>query len=660
MSAREGSREALANVANTAADTAGGPRFAIGIDLGTTHSALAYIDIAASDGLGDADSTVHGLLPIPQLTAPGAVESLALLPSFLYLPHADELAAGELALPWSADGRHAVGELARSRGATTPIRLVSSAKSWLCHSGVDRRAAILPHDAPPEVARVSPLDVSTRYLEHLRSAWDHAHPEAPFAEQDVTVTIPASFDPAARELTVEAAKAAGCNSLTLLEEPQSALYSWIQASGGGWRKQVRPGDIILVVDIGGGTSDFSLMAVLERDGDLELHRVAVGDHILLGGDNMDLALAHGVARKLAAAGTTLDAWQMRALAYACRNAKERLLGDDTTAADAAPITPADAPAQPIVVPSRGAKLIGGSIRTELTRAEVDATILDGFFPQVEASARPVSRVRAGLAQLGLPYAQDAAATRHLAAFLGRQLGAVARLEGFGDRVVNGMEGASLIHPSAVLFNGGVFKSALLAERTLATVNAWLDAEGAAPARLLAGADLDLAVARGAAYYGYVRHGRGVRIRGGTAFAYYVAVESSMPAVPGIEPPVQALCVAPFGMEEGTEAELPALELGLVVGEPVHFRFFASSVRRQDGVGTLLDAWAADELQELAPLSATLPPEGRNPGDVVPVRLHARVTEAGTLELEAVPRSGDERWKIEFDVRGEREPDAPRL
>ncbi len=610
-------------------------RYAIGVDLGTTHSALAWVDVAASDG----EDTVHGVMPIPQLTAPGAVEGMPLLPSFLYLPHADELAPGELALPWSADAGEIVGTLARSRGATTPGRLVSSAKSWLSHPGVDRRAPILPHDAPPEVQRVSPFQASMRVLEHLRSAWDHAHPEAPLAEQDVTVTIPASFDPAARELTVEAAREAGYASLTLLEEPQSALYSWIQGSGNAWRKQVRPGDLILVVDIGGGTSDFSLIAVLERGGSLELHRVAVGDHILLGGDNMDLALAHLVARKLAAAGTTLDAWQLRALTHGCRTAKEKLLGGETRES-----------AEPIVVPSRGSKLIGGSIRTELTRDEVSAAILEGFFPQVEASARPVSRVRAGLSQLGLPYAQDAAVTRHLAAFLGRQLGAVAELEGYAGSEVQG----SFIHPSAVLFNGGVLKSPQLAERVLATLNGWLASEGAPPARLLAGADLDLAVARGAAYYGYVRRGRGVRIRGGTAFAYYVAVESAMPAVPGVEPPVQALCVAPFGMEEGTEAELPALELGLVVGEPVRFRFFASSVRRHDGVGTLLDVWSPDELQEVDAISASLPPEGRQPGEVVPVRLHARVTEAGTLEIEAVPRTGSERWKVEYDVRGERQ------
>ena len=615
-------------------------RYTIGIDLGTTHSALAWVDTAASEG----DDLAHGVLQVPQLTAPGAVEAQPLLPSFLYLPHADELASGELALPWAAEGHDIVGQLARSRGAATPIRLVSSAKSWLSHPGVDRRAAILPHDAPPEVARVSPLQACTRYLEHLRQAWDQAHPEAPFAEQDVTVTIPASFDPAARELTVEAARAAGFGTPTLLEEPQSALYSWIQASDGAWRKQVRPGDILLVVDVGGGTSDFSLIAVLESDGNLELHRVAVGEHILLGGDNMDLALAHAVVRKLAAKGTTLDAWQMRALTYACRSAKERLLGDQTEGREA----------EPIVVPSRGSKLIGGSIRTELTRDEVRATLVDGFFPRVDAAARPVSRVRSGLAQLGLPYAQDAAVTRHLAAFLGRQVGAVAELEGFAGRVA---PGASFIHPTAVLFNGGVFKSAELADRTLATLNDWLAAEGAAPARPLAGADLDLAVARGAAYYGHVRRGQGVRIRGGTAFAYYIAIESNLPAVPGVEPPVQALCVAPFGMEEGSSADLPELVLGLVVGEPVSFRFFASSVRRQDVVGTLLEAWADDELQELEAISATLPPVGRRAGDVVPVRLQSSVTEAGTLQIEAVPLSGGERWQVEFDMRGDRQERA---
>jgi hypothetical protein len=607
-------------------------RYAIGIDLGTTHSALSYVDLSVSDG----EKTTQHVLPVPQLTGPGATQALDLLPSFLYLPHASELAPGDLALPWNAAREFAVGELARSRGAGTPIRLVSSAKSWLCHPGVDRRAAILPNDAPPEVPRISPLDASVRYLTHLREAWDHAHPDAPFAEQDVTVTIPASFDPAARELTAEAAAAAGYARMTLLEEPQAALYSWIEKSGGQWRKQVNVGDIILVVDVGGGTTDLSLIAVIERDGNLELHRVAVGEHILLGGDNMDLALAHVVARKLAAQGTQADPWQLRALTYACRAAKETLLTDPTI------------DTVPLVVPSRGSKLIGGSIRTDLTRSELTQIILEGFFPQVDASARPVSRARVGLTQLGLPYAQDAAVTRHLAAFLGRQVGALAELE---TMQATQPADATFLHPTAVLFNGGVFKSGLLADRILQTLNGWLASEGAAPARLLGGAELDLAVARGAAYYGYVRRGKGVRIRGGTARSYYIAVESSMPAVPGFEPPIQALCVAPFGMEEGTNAELPPQEFGLVVGEPVHFRFFGSSVRRQDQVGALLDFWSAEELQELEEIQATLPADGRTPGDVVPVRLHARVTEAGTLELEAVPAGGTERWKVEFDVRG---------
>ncbi|HEU0201601.1 MAG TPA: Hsp70 family protein [Burkholderiaceae bacterium] len=609
------------------------PRYAIGIDLGTTHCALSYIDIHASDG-ERANETV---LAIPQLTAPSEVQALTLLASFLYLPHPDELAPGDLSLPWTAAPDFAVGELARSRGATTPIRLVSSAKSWLCHPGVDRRAAILPADAPQDVPRISPLEASTRYLAHLRDAWNHAQPDAPFAAQHVTVTIPASFDPAARELTAEAAKAAGHAQVTLLEEPQAALYSWIQRSDGRWRRQVKPGDIILVVDVGGGTMDFSLIAVLERDGSLELHRVAVGDHILLGGDNMDLALAHVVARKLAGEGKQLDTWQLRALTYACRVAKERLLGD------------ADTAAVPLVVPSRGSKLIGGSIRSELTREEVTSTIVEGFFPNVPSSARPVSRARAALTQLGLPYAQDAAITRHLAALLGRQAAATAELEGFAGQL---RSDASFLHPTAVLFNGGVFKSPLLVDRMTTTLNAWLAADGAPPARLLEGADLDLAVARGAAYYGYLRRGRGVRIRGGTARAYYIAVETAMPSVPGVEPPVQALCVAPFGMEEGTEAELPPQEFGLVVGEPVRFRFFGSSVRRQDQVGVMLDAWQPEELQELEEIQATLPPEGRAPGEIVPVKLHARVTEAGTLALEALPRSGSERWKVEFDVRGQ--------
>jgi len=375
--------------------------------------------------------------------------------------------------------------------------------------------------------------------------------------------------------------------------------------------------------------------VLENDGILELHRVAVGEHILLGGDNMDLALAYTVAGKLSKQGTKLDAWQLRTLTHACRSAKEALLNDPQSQS------------VPLVIASRGTKLIGGSIRSELTREELSAALLEGFFPAVSIADHPQGRGRAGLTQLGLPYAQDAAITRHLAAFLARQVTATDDLAGFAGQLP---ADATFLHPTAVLFNGGVFKSDLLAQRTLSTINAWLASENAPPARPLEGADLDLAVARGAAYYGYVRRGQGVRIRGGSARSYYVAVESVMPAVPGIQPPIQALCLAPFGMEEGSEAALSAQEFGLVVGEQVRFRFFGSSVRRHDQVGALLDDWEPDELQELDEIQLTLPSEGRDAGEVVRVRLQARLTEAGTLELEALPHNGSARWKVEFDVR----------
>jgi hypothetical protein len=608
-------------------------RYTIGIDLGTTHCALAFADVSIEGARPEA-------LPIPQLIAQGQIEARPLLPSFLYLPHASE---GPQALPWDPERAFAVGEHARARGADAPLRLVSSAKSWLCHTGIDRRGQVLPVGAPEDIEKVSPVEASWRYLEHMIEAWDarfaKENPELALANQDIILAVPASFDAAARDLTVEAAYAAGLENLTLLEEPQAALYAWIDAAGQGWRKQIRPGEVILVVDVGGGTTDFSAIAAIEKDGALELVRVAVGDHILLGGDNMDLALAHVVRTKLAAEGKELDRWQMSALTFAARTAKERMLGDLSLAS------------VPVVVPSRGSKLLGSALRAELTREDIDRTLVGGFFPEVAASARPASRARAGLTQLGLPYAQDPAVTKHLAAFLGRQAGATARLRGEGE----GTSAGNLLHPTAVLFNGGVMKSAALRERVMSTLNAWLEADGAPPARALANADLDLAVARGGASFGLARRGKGLRIRGGTARAYYVGIEGAVPAVPGIEPPISALCLAPFGMEEGTRADLPPYELAVVVGEPVRFRFFGSTVRRDDKAGDELERWRDGELDELAPIEITLPAEGRREGDIVPVRLEASITEIGTLLLEAVPRDPqkpNERWRIELSVRAE--------
>jgi len=604
-------------------------KFSIGIDLGTTNCALSFV---RPDSEKPAEITTE-VMRIPQLAAPGAVEDLLLLPSFLYLAHADEFAVSDLALPWNAGMSFVTGELARVRGVTTPIRLVSSAKSWLCHSGVDRRSAILPPEAPAEIGQVSPLQASIFYLEHMRDAWNYYHPDDPLQNQEVVLTVPASFDPAARELTAEAARAAGFENLVLLEEPQAAFYNWIQSSGTGWRKQVKTGEIILVVDVGGGTTDLSLIAVTERDGAVELRRIAVGDHILLGGDNMDLALAHLLKDKLAGKGT-LDPWQLQALTHGCRVAKEALLLNS------------DIAAFPVVVPNRGSRLIGKTLRTELTREETEQTLINGFFPYVDVTSTPTIRARSALTKIGLPYAQDPAITRHLAAFLTRQVDAADDLAGFGKG-----GGGGVVRPSAVLFNGGVFKAHSLAARVLDTLNTWLLEAGSPKARFLEGVDLDMAVSKGAAYYGYVRRGCGVRIRGGAAKSFYVGIESAMPAVPGVDPPVQALCVAPFGMEEGTDAALPPQTFGLVVGEPVRFRFFGSSVRRTDPVGATLESWAPEALEELENIEATLPADNRNPGDIVPVRLRARLTEVGTLTLEALPVSGSEHWAVEFDVRG---------
>jgi len=603
--------------------------YSVGIDLGTTHCVLSYVDITDIDE----GEYVQQVLAIPQLTSPGVVEDSYQLPSFLYQAHESELAVGSTSLPWNAKPDYLVGEIARNLGSKTPIRLVSSAKSWLCHADVDCKAPILPPDAPEEVERVSPFQATTAYLQHLSDTWKNQFPNAPLAQQDLVITVPASFDPAARELTVESARAVGLGQAILLEEPQAALYSWIEKSQGDWRKQAHCGDIILVVDIGGGTTDLSLIAVTEDNGNLEFTRVAVGDHILLGGDNMDLALAYTVKAKLEKEGKRLEPWQVQALTQSCRVAKEKILTTSTV------------DSMPIVVANRGSSLLSGNLRTELTRDEVNSVLVEGFLPKVAVSDRPISRTRAGLRSAGLPYAQDAAITRHLAAFLAKQQNATDDLTD-----ISLPAHASFLHPTAVLFNGGVLKAEALAERLMSVLNTWLVAEQAPEARLLAGADLDLAVARGAAYYGYVRKGKGVRIKGGTAAAYYVGIESARPAVPGLAPEIEALCIAPFGMEEGSSEELPDDEFGLVIGEPVRFRFFASTIRREDTVGTRLDYWLDDELSELAEVEITLPVEGRRAGEVVPVHLLAAVTEVGTLELQAVSQKDQGRWKIEFDVR----------
>jgi molecular chaperone DnaK (HSP70) len=603
-------------------------RFVVGIDLGTTNSALAYVDT----GAGSPESQRPTFLAIPQVVQPGVVEERPLLPSFLYLPGPNELPAGSLKLPWDANRDYAVGEFARQQGGLVPTRLVSSAKSWLCHAGIDRRAPVLPWKAPDNARRVSPLEASTLYLKHLAEAWNHkmadGRPENRLEAQDIVLTVPASFDAVARELTVEAARAAGLEHVTLLEEPQAAFYAWIDASHDAWRKLVEVGDAVLIADVGGGTTDLTLISVAEETGQLALNRVAVGDHILLGGDNMDLALAHTMAREFAARNVKLDAGQMLMLWHSCRAAKEKLFAEP--ALKSAPVT----------VLGRGSKVIGGMIKGELTRAELERVLLEGFFPPCPANADPAKQKAVGLQELGLPYASDPAVTKHLAQFLSRHADELTAR----PKPARGKKSVPASGPTALLFNGGVFKADALRDRVVTVINEW----GGGKVKVLENEDMDRAVARGAAYYGQVRRGKGVRIRGGAARVYYVGVETSLPAVPGFPPPMKALCVVPFGMEEGTEADVPGQEFGLVVGAPAEFRLLGSSVRRGDAPGTMIEEWEG-QIEELGPLSTTLEAPKKE-GQVVPVHLRSRMTEIGTLELWCHSRDNKQRWKLEFNVR----------
>ncbi len=547
----------------------------IGIDLGTTNCALAFTT-------GD---TVD-LFAIPQLVNAGEVREEPLLPSFLFLEGDPPI----------------VGTFAQKRGLENAGRLVSSAKSWLSHSGVDRTAALLPPSAPEGVPRISPVEASRRYLEHLRDSWNEKNPKDPFDKRQVLVTVPASFDAVARDLTLKAAEEAGYKDVILLEEPQAAFYAWIERHP-DWRERVAVGDLILVVDIGGGTTDFTLIAVRDQGGELALERIAVGDHILLGGDNIDLALAHHLAQGMA----KLDTMQFHALWQQSRAAKEKLLAEDETAKE-----------HPITILGRGTGVVGGSIKTKLKRSDVDRILLDGFLPEVSLQDEPQRR-RAGLAEIGLPYAADAAITRHLAHFLHSQNA----------------------RPTHVLFNGGVLRAGLIRKRILDVLKSWFGQ----PVPALVGEDLMHAVARGAAYYGMARQGRGVRIRGGVPRSYYVGIESAMPAVPGMPPPLKALTVAPFGMEEGTGHKFPGREFALTVGQPAQFRFFQSGTRREDAPGVLIED-VADDFEELSPVEVSLPGKG---GESVPVSLETLVTETGMLELWCVARDG-RRWKLEFNVR----------
>ncbi len=611
-------------------------KYIVGIDLGTTNSAVARCDATA----GEKESPIE-VRRIPQLVNPNEVAERTLLPSFLYIPGEVDFPKGSIALPWEAEPKFVLGELARKRGAENPNRLVASAKSWLSYSGVDRTAPILPWQAPEEVPKLSPVDASAQFLRYLRTVWDSGEAggqgEFALAEQDVLLTVPASFDEEARELTRRAAEQAGYPQVTLLEEPLAAFYAWLENQGDAWRQRIKVGDLVLICDVGGGTTDLSLIMVSEENGDLTLKRVAVGDHILLGGDNMDLALARVLQQRLEAEGNRVDTWQLHGLWHQCRIEKEKLFESPKIQK------------RPITLLGKGTKLIGGTIKTELVRDDLDQILVEGFFPKVASLELPVRQRRVGFQELGLPYAADPAITKHLARFLSEQV----RNSPEAANIRRGPNGMAC--PTHILFNGGVMKAAALRNRVVEVLNSWLREEGfnaLGPDQILNShtdaPDLEHAVARGAAYYGKARRGRGVRIRSGASRTYYIGIESAMPAVPGMEAPLKALCVVPFGMEEGTEATISGREFGLVVGEPAEFRFLSSSARKQDKAGSLLEDWGAD-IEELSPLEVTLKLDGKQ-GAVVPVRLETRVTELGTLEVWCVSRDGANRWKLELNIR----------
>ncbi len=591
----------------------------IGIDLGTTNCAMAFVAVPQNQESPVVD------FPIPQLQRVGEVASRPLLPSCLYIPGEHELAPRSTDLPWGESPKPLVGEFARWQGSRVPGRLVASAKSWLCHPGVDRSAAILPWGAPAEVPKISPVEASARLLAHMASAWNQAHPDALIAGQEVVITVPASFDEVARALTVNAARQAGLEKFTLVEEPQAAFYDFIARHQRDLAAALAGVRLALVVDVGGGTTDFTLIQVaVSSDGPL-LRRIAVGDHLMLGGDNMDAALARSVEERLTAGGRKLSTTQWTQLVKATRDAKELLLS-------------ANGPERHgIALAAEGSRLLGGTLSSELKRDEAERLILDGFFPACAPDELPRRAARVALQELGLPYAQDPAITRHLAAFLRQHAGAgFAALGITADATVT-----ALPRPDAILLNGGVFNSSRISERLVEAVSSWWPNAPRIP--LLLHDSLELAVARGAAYYGLARRGLGKRIGGGAAHALYVGLAAENEAAAP-----RAICLIPRGHEEGQPVALDSRPFKLTLGRPVQFPLFSTTSDRVDRPGDVVQV--GDEFRALPPIH-TLFKDSSGKTTAVPIHLRAMLTELGTLELWCVANAGEGRWRLEFELRG---------
>ncbi|WP_029247074.1 Hsp70 family protein [Schlesneria paludicola] len=616
----------------TAADTSAPSRFVVGLDLGTTNSAMAYVDT------NETPRRIHTFVT-PQIVAPGQIEARETLPSFHYQPAPGEFPPDSMRLPWQTSTEYLVGHFARDHGTVVPGRLIGSAKSWLCHNGVDRTADLLPWQGAEDVTRLSPVTASARYLEHFRAAWDHRFPDHPLAEQDFVLTLPASFDEVARELTIKAAKQAGLQKIVLIEEPQAAFYAWIDKHTDRWEQLVSPGQTILVCDVGGGTTDFTLIRVRKgKDETIQFHRVAVGDHLILGGDNIDLALAHHLESRVQPGGQ-LDPRRWGVLVRSCRALKEVLLGEDPPEK------------WTLTLPGSGSKLIGGSIQIPVTRQETESVVAEGFFPEISLDAKPLAS-KSGFQEFGLPYAADAAITKYLAAFLTAH-GSVATDDAVPPNASPSFPVAA-VRPDIVLFNGGVFASPLLRDRLIHALETWFRSEDSTwTPTILENERLDLAVARGAAYYGMVRRGEGVRIAAGLARTYYIGVETAAPTTDesGAAPTsnVSALCLVPAGIEPGQEVDLSQHQFQLRVSEPIEFPLFVSSTRLTDRAGDLI-AVDPEQIKELPPIRTVLKTGKSKDATTVAVILKARLTEIGTLDLWCSEVGGKRSWQLLFDVR----------
>lgn len=603
-------------------------RYIVGIDLGTSNSALAYCKVGEED--------VH-LLDIDQVQRLGEIFATKTIASAMYLPNSGEIREEEVRLPWEEHSscEHIVGNWALSRGALSPDRLVLSAKSWLINRFTDPREANLPWGSE-HGKKVSSLQALSAYLEHLRNAFLHNlkqnGEDLSLCEFRVVITIPASFDEEARQLVVEAATLAKFENFSLLEEPQAAFYSFIAQHGKSWQKEVQAGDLVLVCDVGGGTSDFSLIAIHDQEGELSLERIAVGDHLLLGGDNMDMAIAYMLKEEFAKNETELDQWQFLSLVNEARRAKEELLSRS------------DLSEIPITVTKRGTKLIANTVSTNLTRASIENLVLDGFFPLTSIDDS-LAKKTLGIQEWGLPYESDPAISKHLAAFLKK---AYLTLKSSPHllKFINLPENQDFLSPTRILFNGGVFQAKSLRERVLELIRSWNTTK---ELHVLENPQLDLAVAQGAAYFARVREsGKGVRIKAGTTHSYYIGLESSRLAVPGLKASIRGLCIVPQGTEEGAQLPANKTQFGLLTGEPAQFRFFHSKQRGSDLVGTFVND-AESVLEESRALTLTLP-SADSGKELVPVTLEASVSDVGTLQLYMKHAKSAQKWQLEFDLR----------